>query len=84
MAIDTAAKRMSLIGLALPVPRLLPAPDGEIDTSDRKALAYLYVSYTLCEVAVTLKAYARSFTTLALARAFTWKTALRSFTWRRE
>lgn len=42
MAIDTAVKRYSMMGLASPVPRLLPIPDGTIAPADRIMLLYLY------------------------------------------
>ena len=41
MSIDTRDKRMSLIGLALIVPSVLPNPDREIDAGDREMLLYL-------------------------------------------
>jgi hypothetical protein len=42
MAIDTRAKRSSVIGVGLPVPSLLPTVDGTIAASDRQWLAWLY------------------------------------------
>jgi len=42
MAVDTRDKRMSLIGLALPVPRVLPNPDNSITAPDRAMLLFLY------------------------------------------
>lgn len=42
MAIDTAGKRFSMIGLGSPVPRLLPIPSGDFDAADRAMLLYLY------------------------------------------
>jgi hypothetical protein len=41
MAIDTAAKRASVLGFAL-VPLLLVPPDGVIDQGDRQTLLHLY------------------------------------------
>ena len=43
MAVDTRDRRASLIGLGLPVPRLLPGPGGSLDsTGDRLQLSMLY------------------------------------------
>jgi len=42
MAVDTKNKRMSVIGLALPVPSMLPDSDGTIGVSDRLHLLWLY------------------------------------------
>ena len=42
MAIDTKNKRMSVIGLALPVPSMLPDSDGTIAIADRLHLLWLY------------------------------------------
>lgn len=43
MAVDTRNRRMSLIGLGSPVPRVLPHPDGAFDTAnDRYMLVFLY------------------------------------------
>lgn len=33
MAVDTRNKRMSMIGLAQVVPRVIPDPDGGVDTA---------------------------------------------------
>jgi len=43
MAIDTANKRFSLLGLANPGRLLMPEPDGSLDTAeDRRHMAYMY------------------------------------------
>lgn len=42
MAVDTAAKRMSLVGYGMPFRLALPAPDGTLDQGDRQHLAGLY------------------------------------------
>lgn len=42
MAVDTRNKRMSMIGLASPVPRVLPNPDGAFTAPDRQQLLYEY------------------------------------------
>jgi len=42
MAVDTKAKRMSVIGLALPVPTLLPVANNTISAADRLHLLWLY------------------------------------------
>lgn len=46
MAVDTANKRYSMIGIGSPVPRLLPVPDGAFDAADRSMLLYLYHGIT--------------------------------------
>jgi hypothetical protein len=45
--IDTRDKRMSLIGFGLPVPRVLPDPDGDVAVADRPQLLFLYAGLTL-------------------------------------
>lgn len=47
MAVDTAAKRYSLVGLAAPVPSLLPIPDGTVEAADRAHLLWLYSGIAL-------------------------------------
>jgi hypothetical protein len=42
MAVDTALKRSSVIGLAAPWVQVLPPPDGSVDDADRVSLAYSY------------------------------------------
>lgn len=51
MAIDTAAKRYSMIGFGSPTPRLLPIPDGALSAADRAMLLYLYQGLSLGAVA---------------------------------
>lgn len=46
MAIDTAQKRYSLIGLGSPTPRLLPIPQGRLGADDRALLLFLYTGFT--------------------------------------
>jgi len=43
MAIDTASKRYSLIGLCSPVPQLMNVPSGSVDVFARQSLLFLYV-----------------------------------------
>ena len=47
MAVDTRDRRMSMLGLAQPVPSMLPNPDGTIGTQDRAMLLWLYHGITL-------------------------------------
>jgi hypothetical protein len=42
MAIDTRSKRFSLMGLASPFVRPLPAPDGTVSAGDRAHFALMY------------------------------------------
>lgn len=42
MAVDTRNKRFSLLGLAVPILLVLPAPDAAINQADRQQLAYCY------------------------------------------
>ena len=43
MAVDTHNKRMALMGLGSPVPRILPNPDGSFNSNnDRYMLLFLY------------------------------------------
>ena len=42
MAVDSRDKRMSLIGLAAPVPAVLPNPDGAFSQGDRQQLLWGY------------------------------------------
>lgn len=51
MAVDTAAKRFSLIGFGSPVPRMLPIADGTLSAADRAMLLYLYHGLSLGAVA---------------------------------
>lgn len=47
MAVDSRNRRMSLIGLGSPVPRVLPHPDGAFSTAnDRYMLVFLYPIFT--------------------------------------
>ncbi len=50
MAIDTQAKRMSVIGLNMPVPSLLPEPDNSISNFDRQHLLWLYSGISIAEI----------------------------------
>ena len=43
MAVDTAIKRASVIGVGSPIPRLLPIPSGTVGAGPRQMLAYLYI-----------------------------------------
>ena len=42
MAVDTANKRYSMLGLGLDFMRLRPVPDGSVDTADRLHFLPLY------------------------------------------
>lgn len=42
MAIDTRAKRASVMGMGSPIPVMLPFPDGTIDQGDRQHFLELY------------------------------------------
>jgi len=42
MAVDSKAKRMSCIGVGLPVPSLLPVADSSVSAADRLHLSWLY------------------------------------------
>jgi len=57
MAIDTADKRMSLLGLALPVPMVAPAPDGSIDLEDRLQWLWLYRSIAPSKAVLAVSVY---------------------------
>ena len=50
MAVDTASKRFSLIGLGSHVPQVLPIPDGAIEIQDRAELLRLYQGIALSDV----------------------------------
>ena len=56
MAVDTAAKRMSCIGVALPVPSVLPIPDGDIGDYNRISLVWLYSGIAVVSDALVLSA----------------------------
>ena len=50
MAVDTRNRRMSMIGLALPVPRVFPDPDSAVDTAaERQQHIYLYAGIDAAE-----------------------------------
>lgn len=72
MAIDIRDKRMSLIGLGSPIPRLLPFPDADIDAEDRFFLIYLcsYFGTTL-QVSLTLNARSLALTLNSISRGLT-------------
>jgi hypothetical protein len=72
VALDNLDKRMSLIGLGSPVPRVLPFPDADIDAEDRFFLLYLCSYFgTTVPVSLTLVARSLSLTLNALSRALT-------------
>lgn len=53
MAVDTRNKRMSMIGLASPVPRLWPSPDGSLAANaDRQMMLFRYAGIIAESVAV--------------------------------
>lgn len=70
MAIDTATKRASAIGVGQPPGVILPVPDGTIDASDRAQLAGGYAPAS-GGGGSTLAAYPR-WLPLALAEAISW------------
>lgn len=45
MAVDTRDKRMSMIGLASPLPRVLPNPDGSDAENDAERAMYIFMYY---------------------------------------
>lgn len=48
MAVTTRNRRMALIGLGSPVPRVLPNPDGSFgNANDRLMLAFLYPIFAI-------------------------------------
>lgn len=47
MAVDTRDKRMSMLGLGSPIPRVLPNPDATIGDNDRFMFIYLYHGISL-------------------------------------
>lgn len=51
MAVDSRDKRMSMIGLGSPVPRILPNPAGAFADAGRAMLLYLYYGIALGEAA---------------------------------
>jgi len=65
MAVDTASKRYSIVGLGIPWRGLMPEPDGTIGTADRAHFLTLYagialdlpsaVIYTILSAAVALR-----------------------------
>ena len=50
MAVDTRNKRMSMIGLGIPVPSVLPDPDGTISSSDRAQFLWLYSGIAIAPI----------------------------------
>ena len=44
MAFDTADKRHRILNVNLPIPLILPIPDGVIDENDRWAFLNMYAS----------------------------------------
>ena len=51
MAVDTRNKRASVLGLAMAVTLVLPAPDGALDAEDRQQVALSYASLAAAAVA---------------------------------
>ena len=47
MAVDTAAKRFSMMGFGGPVPQMVLVPDGTVGASGRADLLYLYSGIAL-------------------------------------
>jgi len=54
MAVDSAAKRYSMIGLGSPVPRLMVPPGGSVGEMARRVLLYLYAGIALDAPAAVL------------------------------
>ena len=79
MAIDTAAKRYSMIGFGSPVPRLLPIPDGTIGNADRAMLLYLYHGISLGVLTVAMGRASAIFSAKQPILTFTAKQAAMSF-----
>ena len=42
MAVDTATKRYSMLGIDLPFVRLYPVPDGTVSATDRQQFVWKY------------------------------------------
>lgn len=79
MALDTQQKRMSAVGVALPVPSLLPIPDGDIDEIDRQICVW-FASVIAAGGYTTLAAPAhRTFVVVAENRAFVVEAENRTF-----
>lgn len=53
MAVDTAAKRFSMMGFGSPIPAMLPVPSGTVGASPRADLLFLYFGLSL-EVATAV------------------------------
>lgn len=47
MALDTAAKRFSLMGFGVPIPQMVIVPDATVAASDRADLVMLYSGLAL-------------------------------------
>lgn len=71
MALDTATKRASAIGVGQPPGVILPVPDGTIDSGDRAQLAGGYAAGADAPPASTLAVYPR-WLPLILAEALCW------------
>jgi len=83
MAVTTRDKRMSLIGFGVPIPTVLPNPDGTIGTLDRFMFEWLYAGITLeggTYTAITLHAQKRPFALHAIEREFALRAQRRPFT----
>lgn len=70
MAIDTATKRCSVIGVGSPVPRLLAVPDGAIAAQDRQELAFLYWGIAATTPVVVVGSVCLTETVLTETRTF--------------
>ena len=77
MAIDTRAKRQSVIGVCLPVPSLLPEADSDVDEYDRRALVWLYQA--LADIATLVTPVCRTWAVASESRA--WAVAEEDRTW---
>lgn len=67
MAVDTAQKRFSMMGLGSPIPSMVSVPTGSVAAAMRADLVYLYSGITLQLQA--LQAVVSTFYTLAYGPA---------------
>jgi hypothetical protein len=71
VAVDSRNKRASAIGTMIPVPSVLPNPDGSVSIYDCYQVAYSYFPYIrLGDVALTAK-----------SRDTSWTAQIRDISW---
>ncbi len=70
MAVDTRSKRMSLIGLGVPVPNVLPNPDTSIGQGDRLHFLQCYSGRTSFQINIGIFVAGVDVTDKALWRGF--------------